>query len=142
MLGSLLFGQPVGESLGIINAVLQKEVINECETGLGRLGVTEQAHEQEVIVGVPELGVADGGLVLVEEAVGPRGVVGEILEVGDSGECLVGVGDEGGVFVLGDGLHILVEVAEHPELGLVVLAGAEDLDGLLEEVLVLQHPQN
>lgn len=103
----------------------------------GRLA--HSSCEQELEIGLLELCVPDGGLVLVLELVRATRVVREVLKDGQlRREDLF---SSGSVELL-DGCDVFVQVSEHPDLGCEQAALSENVDDSAVEVSVLQHPQN
>jgi hypothetical protein len=83
----LCFLVELGEQgVGLVDAVLKEEVVDEGDPRAGGSGLSEETRKQKCEVCFFELFVTDGRFVFVEESVGPARVVGEILECLQTGE--------------------------------------------------------
>ena len=78
----ILLTHELADSGSFINSILKQQVINKSNSRLGRVRLIEQTIEQEVVIILSELIIANCRFVLIEEAMGSGRVVGEILENG------------------------------------------------------------
>ena len=123
--------------LGLVQSILQDEIVAERKRYLAGRGVVYGRMHEKLYVGLFELIVSDDGLRLLGEHMRSTGVVRIVFEeIVGKRTFFIHFND------LFDGLHVLMIKGIVPDRFAIVFSMLQDLYHLLIELTIFQHPEN